>query len=141
MGKIRQVDIAIVGTGIVGLALAVSLAQSTPFKVLLIGARPKETEDGHRVSALNVASQTMLTKLGVWAQLAGHVAAYDQMKIYEQSAQLPSLWSSFLWPTLSPSMKKLMKMRHMVFAVLIAREMSVGFVMALASIHGFQEFL
>ncbi|WP_413110988.1 FAD-dependent oxidoreductase [Thaumasiovibrio sp. DFM-14] len=87
---IQQVDIAIVGGGMVGLALAAALAEAD-ISVAVIEAHPPVdatlNQSGLRVSALNRASQRFLSHLGVWGSLAEQgAAAYTKMQVKEQDS-------------------------------------------------------
>lgn len=89
----RHYDIVIAGGGMVGLALACALRDSS-YKVALIEARefpaatqvsgeaPKDFEP--RVSALTVASQQYFTQLGVWQGIVDQRACgFDSMHVWD----------------------------------------------------------
>ncbi len=85
---IQQVDIAIVGGGMVGLSLAASLAHTDLSIAVVEGKVPEpalsELPDV-RVSALNHASQRFLTHIGAWDGItARRAAAYQKMAVWEQ---------------------------------------------------------
>ena len=80
----RQVDVVIVGGGMVGLSLACGLAQSG-FAVTVLEAGPTPLPDERidcRVSALSRASETLLQQLGAWPLLP-RKTAYRTMKVWE----------------------------------------------------------
>src|SRR5690554_7830878 len=71
-------DLIVVGSGIVGAALARAMADS-PLRVALLDAMPvdmpleaRPTSSGYipRVSALSAASENILTRLGAWERIA-----------------------------------------------------------------------
>lgn len=92
----QHVDIAIVGAGIAGSALAAALSASS-LDVALIDAEPlaqdwPETElegvsvadYGSRVSALSAASSNWLATLGVWPEIvARRVCGYRHMRVWD----------------------------------------------------------
>lgn len=89
----KTFDITIIGGGMVGLALAVGLAQESvpyPLKIAVIEGFPPQTPREQitcRVSALNLASQTLLEQLGVWQTLLDWRATmYDQMQVWEKDS-------------------------------------------------------
>ncbi|MFZ7173356.1 FAD-dependent monooxygenase [[Pasteurella] aerogenes] len=89
----KTFDITIIGGGMVGLALAAGLAQESapyPLKIAVIEGFPSQTPREQitcRVSALNLASQTLLEQLGVWQTLLDWRATmYDQMQVWEKDS-------------------------------------------------------
>ncbi|MDY4279766.1 MAG: FAD-dependent monooxygenase [[Pasteurella] mairii] len=89
----KTFDITIIGGGMVGLALAAGLAQESapyPLKIAVIEGFPPQTPREQitcRVSALNLASQTLLEQLGVWQTLLDWRATmYDQMQVWEKDS-------------------------------------------------------
>ncbi len=90
----RQTDIIIVGGGMVGGTLALALAAHGHLKITLLEAKPPATlttDDAWqlRVSAINSASQQLLTKLGVWQQLMPQrLGPYDTMQVWEKDSIL-----------------------------------------------------
>ena len=92
-------DIAIVGSGLAGSALACAIiagaaAQSTPLRIALIDARSlmgslPACDEGindfdSRVSALTVASQALLTDIGVWPAIAEQrISAFKKMQVWD----------------------------------------------------------
>lgn len=89
--------VVIIGAGLVGASLALSLAQRLPqVPILIIDSQapvaaqaiapiklPTETEYfDPRVVALNLASQSMLNQLGVWPALT-RICAYEHMQVWD----------------------------------------------------------
>jgi len=86
-------DVIISGAGLVGLALAIACAQ-TGLKVALIEQQervpfdPDSDQFSPRVSAINLASERLLTNLGVWQRLpAARLSAYDAMHVWDGLGQ------------------------------------------------------
>lgn len=83
-----DVDIAIVGAGMVGATLAALLDQAG-FSVALIDARPAPTafdpsRIDSRVSAVTQASRALFTSLGVWKDIeARRVSPYRHMQVWD----------------------------------------------------------
>ena len=98
MSRINQFDIVIVGGGMVGLAMAASLAKSD-LKVVLIerlalnsaeisntlASAPNSSVDFDiRVSAISPRNQQFLSHLGAWSLLpAGRIAEYQKMFVWD----------------------------------------------------------
>ena len=85
-----QADIAIVGAGMVGLALARSLKEAD-LSVILIDttpiAKPLSEQPELRVSAINAANKQVLEQLGVWQHLdQQRLSAYTQMQVWDQDS-------------------------------------------------------
>lgn len=87
----EKIDIAIVGGGIVGTALACCLGNSA-FRVALIDNHlPSEFEDlsgrsdfDPRVSALTAATARLLQRVGAWGVMqALRISAYDKMEVWD----------------------------------------------------------
>ncbi len=72
-------DIAIVGGGMVGAALACAL-QNTSLRIALIDAALSHAED-HRLIALNYASCAFLKKLTLWPTLSAHATAIHEVHV------------------------------------------------------------
>ena len=71
IAEAEHVDVAIIGAGPVGMALAIALANS-PLKVLLIDHRPPGAwRDDPRALAISHGSQQLLERLGAWNTAAG----------------------------------------------------------------------
>ncbi|WP_298772609.1 FAD-dependent oxidoreductase [uncultured Shewanella sp.] len=76
-------DVAVVGGGMVGLATAIGLAKES-LKVVLIDNSEVQAVTGApklRVSAINQASERLLTHLGAWPQLS-RVSDYQKMHVW-----------------------------------------------------------
>jgi len=90
-GSNRQYDIAIVGGGIVGATLAAALAESSLRVVVLEAAESRtfasdfnNTEFEARVSALTLATRTLLKNLGVWDAMCEYRhAPYTDMVVWD----------------------------------------------------------
>lgn len=97
---IQNVDIAIVGGGIVGLSIALSLAQSLkqlkgdnvsialidnqPGKDKLSSFKGQDSVFDSRVSALTVASESLLSILGVWENIRSiRACPYAEMHVWD----------------------------------------------------------
>ena len=83
----KIVDIAIVGGGMVGLAVAVGLKQSGLKVALIAQEDPSHLTPSAplRVSALNMASERFLRQLGAWQNIS-RKQAYDRMQVWEQDS-------------------------------------------------------
>lgn len=87
----QSVDVAIVGGGMVGLALACGL-QGSGLRVAVLEQHAPEpqAEDAPpalRVSAINAASEKLLTHLGVWSTvLARRAACYHGMEVWDKDS-------------------------------------------------------
>lgn len=82
----KQVDVVIVGAGIVGLSLAVALGEQKLNVIVLDAKKHTEPKLGEhaRVSAINVASQRILSCLGVWQLLSKeHRSAFNAIKVWD----------------------------------------------------------
>ncbi|WP_350645290.1 FAD-dependent monooxygenase [Pseudoalteromonas sp. G24-MNA-CIBAN-0072] len=81
----KQVQVCIVGGGCVGLTLALGLAKANISVVVLDAAptqAPPSDDYGLRVSALSIASQTLLEQLNVWPHIiAERACAYTHMDV------------------------------------------------------------
>ncbi len=90
MKKSIDVDVAIVGTGLVGLALACLLAEAD-LKIAIIEAREIKhielNQDSYqlRVSAINAASEKLFKQLGVWEKIVStqRVSSYEKMTVWD----------------------------------------------------------
>ena len=86
----RDFDVAVVGGGMVGAALARALTLEA-FSVVLIEAREPRLDwpiDSHdlRVSAITRASQHLLQNLGAWqAMVEDRVTAYQHMHVWDRA--------------------------------------------------------
>ncbi|ROV61230.1 FAD-dependent 2-octaprenylphenol hydroxylase [Vibrio ponticus] len=86
----QSVDIAIVGGGMVGLALAAALKDSE-LRIAIIESRAPDGElqelPDVRVSALSRSSETILRNLGAWQGIVDRRAApYMAMEVWEQDS-------------------------------------------------------
>lgn len=91
--KIPEFDVAIIGAGIAGSALASALSNTSLRVVVIEGSKFPQTEpacdastDGFdaRVSALTLASQDFLQQLGVWSNLLERRAQpFTQMQVWD----------------------------------------------------------
>ena len=88
--QMQNVDVVIVGGGMVGLGLAVALKHSA-LKVLVVEGQLPDPQLGevadNRVSALSLASQQILRHVGAWDGIqARRLQAYDKMAVWEQDS-------------------------------------------------------
>ncbi|RTZ15932.1 FAD-dependent 2-octaprenylphenol hydroxylase [Vibrio aquaticus] len=86
----QSVDIAIVGGGMVGLALAAAFKE-TDLRIAVIESREPDSELGAlpdvRVSALSRSSEAILRNLGAWQGIMQRRAApYRAMEVWEQDS-------------------------------------------------------
>lgn len=86
----QSVDIAIVGGGMVGLALAAALKE-TDLRIAVIESQQPEPELGAlpdvRVSALSRSSEILLRNIGAWDGIISRRAApYQAMEVWEQDS-------------------------------------------------------
>lgn len=85
----ETVDIAIVGAGMVGATLALSLAKNTSYSIALIESKVAKkltaaSPPALRVSAINIASQQFLADLDIWQQLiTERLGPFDAMQVWE----------------------------------------------------------
>lgn len=85
-------DIAIVGAGMVGISLALLLAQQQRWRVLLVESQSLEGSDGPsyspsfdaRSTALSWSSQKIFQALGLWPQLRRHASAIAQIHVSDR---------------------------------------------------------
>lgn len=91
--KLKRVDVLISGGGMVGLSLALALAQGGLTVAVAEAASPAATLepkfDG-RVSALAYASVRMFSALGVWAHLATHAQPIREILVTDGQAGKPA---------------------------------------------------
>lgn len=87
----QSVDVAIVGGGMVGLAVACGL-QGSGLRVAVLEQRepqPLATDAAPalRVSAINAASEKLLTRLGVWSDIvARRASCYHGMEVWDKDS-------------------------------------------------------
>ena len=86
----QSVDIAIVGGGMVGLALAAAFKDSDLRIAVIEGRTPDESLaelPDVRVSALSRSSETILRNLGVWEGITRRrLSPYSAMEVWEQDS-------------------------------------------------------
>lgn len=87
----QNVDVAIVGGGMVGLALACGL-QGSGLRVAVLeqNAPQPMAQDAPpelRVSAINAASEKLLTHLGVWSEIVAlRASCYHGMEVWDKDS-------------------------------------------------------
>ncbi|ATM01389.1 FAD-dependent 2-octaprenylphenol hydroxylase [Aeromonas sp. CA23] len=86
----QNVDVVIVGGGMVGLGLAAALKESG-LKIAIVEGQLPDPELGNapdnRVSALSLASQRILQQVGAWAGIAARrLQPYEKMQVWEQDS-------------------------------------------------------
>ncbi|NRA82252.1 MAG: FAD-dependent monooxygenase [Gammaproteobacteria bacterium] len=88
--NIQSFDLAIVGGGMVGLALACALSDSDLRVAVIEGKTPSLTPSEQpdiRVSALSQASKNILTRLNAWSAIeAGRHQPYLAMKVWDSDS-------------------------------------------------------
>ncbi|QCT18285.1 FAD-dependent 2-octaprenylphenol hydroxylase [Jejubacter calystegiae] len=86
----QSVDVAIVGGGMVGLALACGL-EGSGLRVAVLEQQAPEALDPQappalRVSAINGASEKLLTRLGVWPTILQRASCYHGMEVWDSDS-------------------------------------------------------
>lgn len=87
----QSVDVAIVGGGMVGLAVACGL-QGSGLRVAVLEQNPPQplpenAPPALRVSAINAASEKLLTRLGVWSSIVTNRAScYHGMEVWDKDS-------------------------------------------------------
>lgn len=87
--KASDFDVTIIGAGMIGATLACALAE-LGLKVAVVEAQAPAAFDPQgelelRVSAISVASENLLTNLGLWQQLpAQRLGSYREMQVWNQ---------------------------------------------------------
>lgn len=86
----QSVDVAIVGGGMVGLALACGL-EGSGLRVAVLEQQAPEPLDPQappalRVSAINGASEKLLTRLGVWPTIMRRASCYHGMEVWDRDS-------------------------------------------------------
>ncbi|HHO2167489.1 TPA: FAD-dependent 2-octaprenylphenol hydroxylase [Aeromonas hydrophila] len=88
--QMQNVDVVIVGGGMVGLGLAAALKGSALKVAVVEGQLPEPALDeapDNRVSALSLASQRILQQVGAWRGIeARRLQPYGQMEVWEQDS-------------------------------------------------------
>ncbi|MFQ2399262.1 FAD-dependent 2-octaprenylphenol hydroxylase [Aeromonas dhakensis] len=88
--QMQNVDVVIVGGGMVGLGLAAALKGSALKVAVVEGQLPTPALDeapDNRVSALSLASQRILQQVGAWRGIeARRLQPYVQMEVWEQDS-------------------------------------------------------
>lgn len=87
----QSVDVAIVGGGMVGLAVACGLQGSGLRVAVLEKAEPQplaaDAPPALRVSAINAASEKLLTRIGVWSEIvAQRASCYHGMEVWDKDS-------------------------------------------------------
>ncbi|MCG9754652.1 FAD-dependent monooxygenase [Shewanella insulae] len=89
MFSTQTYDVAIIGGGMVGLATAIGLGLEG-LRVVVIDAGETQAVSGEarlRVSAINKASQRLLTHLGAWAYIdESRVGPYQKMAVWDKDS-------------------------------------------------------
>lgn len=86
----QSVDVAIVGGGMVGLAVACGL-QGSGLRVAVLESHVPEplapdAAPALRVSAINAASEKFLTHLGAWPNIATRASCYHGMEVWDKDS-------------------------------------------------------
>lgn len=76
----KHYDIAIIGGGMVGAALACAL-QHTAYKIILIDATPLNSSIDHRLIALTYNSCMLFKNLQLWPELVSHATAINAIHV------------------------------------------------------------
>jgi 2-octaprenylphenol hydroxylase len=89
--NVQSVDVAIVGGGMVGLAVACGLQGSGLRVAVLEQAEPQplnaDAPPALRVSAINAASEKLLTRLDVWPEIiARRASCYHGMEVWDKDS-------------------------------------------------------
>ncbi|VAW47629.1 2-octaprenyl-6-methoxyphenol hydroxylase [hydrothermal vent metagenome] len=85
--KILDTEVAIVGGGLVGMAMAISLAQRDIASVLLEAQSPTETDEEQfddRTLVINPASQLFWQDLGLWSEIESHTTTIEHVHVSNQ---------------------------------------------------------
>lgn len=86
----QSVDVAIIGGGMVGLAVACGL-RGSGLRVAVIESHPPSPLDPSaapalRVSAINAASERLLSHLGVWEAIRARASRYQGMSVWDKDS-------------------------------------------------------
>ena len=77
----ERYDVAVAGGGLTGLVAAASFARAG-FEVVVVEGRERGAKGDGRVSALTVASERILRRLGAWERITG-AAPFRRMRVWE----------------------------------------------------------
>lgn len=77
----ERYDVAVAGGGLTGLVAAASFARAG-FRVVVVEGRERGAGGDGRVSALTVASERILRRLGAWERITG-AAPFRRMRVWE----------------------------------------------------------
>jgi 2-octaprenylphenol hydroxylase len=84
----QKFDVLIVGAGMVGLSLALALRKTTKLTIAITDTLPINVltpEPDVRVSAINIASQTLFENLDVWSDIkANRLQPYQKMHVWDK---------------------------------------------------------
>ncbi|PCI53419.1 MAG: monooxygenase [Gammaproteobacteria bacterium] len=84
----QKFDVLIVGAGMVGLTLALALRKTTDLKIAIADTLPINEltpEPEVRVSAINIASQTLFDNLDVWSDIeSNRLQPYQKMHVWDK---------------------------------------------------------
>lgn len=84
----QKFDVLIVGAGMVGLTLALALRKTTDLTIAIADTLPineLNSEPEVRVSAINVASQTIFENLNVWSDIeSNRLQPYQNMHVWDK---------------------------------------------------------
>ncbi|WP_417605115.1 FAD-dependent oxidoreductase [Oceanimonas baumannii] len=86
----QAADVIIIGGGMVGLTLALALAPSGLKVAVVEGQTPDESFGDvadNRVSAINLASQTLLERLNAWPADSDRLGPYTSMEVWEAESR------------------------------------------------------
>ena len=141
-------DIMIVGGGMIGTALALGLAQqgwqvalveASPLAALQASAKPATCVDDFepRVSAISMASQRLLEKLGAWAEVAaGRNCPYQTMTVWDAEGTGRIEFDAA--ELRAEALGTIVENRHIVRALFNALEASSATVISAAKVSGWQ---
>lgn len=82
-------DVMIVGGGMVGMTIAILLAQQTELSIALIESAKQapiwdQTQQAHRVSAITLASQRLFEKMDVWHAIAAkRISPFNKIQVWD----------------------------------------------------------
>ena len=80
---VERYDVVVAGGGLTGLVAAACFARAG-FEVLVVEGRERGAEGDGRVSALTVAAERILHRLGAWERITG-AAPFRRMRVWEAS--------------------------------------------------------